>query len=355
MIFHWKKSLCVRRRICKVSNPVDEQPLRRHEKDQRHSLDTCDACKPLIMSVARNQFLARISSLARSIQIDAVKSRPLTEQAHNDVARILRNGLAVVGFASLEDFIKSRTSEVLSEVGRTHVPFRNLPEKLRFATTFEALSALRYQLSLKSNADRIAYIQDHTQRIASTASAAYELSTHALGYDQANLKDSTIKSILKCFLVDDPWGEMTTLARRIGLISLPLDETYRSAELRRHQAAHVAHADTPQTDLAQFTKEALATAIGFDALLSRALARMYALDDTYLRGTSKVSASSIAIRTIKRHDNIWRETIEGRRSAVKVESNLDVLIPLTRTRAVAAKNLLVIFNADGEVEAWECY
>ena len=307
------------------------------------------------MSVARNQFLARISSLARSIRIDAVKSRPLTEQAHNDVARMLRNGLAVVGFASLEDFIKSRTSEVLSEVGRTHVPFRDLPEKLRFATTFDALSALSYQLSLRAKADRVAYVQEHAQRIASTATAAYELSAHALGYDQANLQDETIKSILKCFLIDDPWGEMTKLASRIGLIALPLDETYRSAALRRHKAAHVAHADTPQTDLSQFTKEALATAIGFDALLSRALARMYALDAAYLRGTTKVSAASVMIRTIKRQDNSWRETIEGRTSAVKVESSLDVLVPLTRARAAAAHNLLVIFNADNEVETWECH
>lgn len=75
------------------------------------------------MSNARSLFNSRIASLVNSLGIDAVQTRPLTEQAHNDVARMLRNGLAVVGFAALEDFIKSRVSEVLSEVGPTNVPF----------------------------------------------------------------------------------------------------------------------------------------------------------------------------------------------------------------------------------------
>lgn len=307
------------------------------------------------MSTARVQFLARISSLVRSLKIEAVASKPLTEQAHNDVARMLRNGLAVVGFAALEDFLKTRTSEVLSEVGRTHVPFRDLPEKLRFATTFEAISALSYQLSIRAKADRVTYVQEHAQKIASTATGAYELTPHALGYDQANLPEDAIRAVLKSFLIDDPWGEMTRLASRIGLIALPLEETYRSAALRRNRAAHVAHADTPQTDLVQFTREALAIAISFDALLSRALDRMHSIDQAYLRGTARISAASISLRSVRQDGTVWRETTEGRATAVKVERNFDVLVPLARARAAGAKDLLVVYDTGGEIKSWECH
>lgn len=307
------------------------------------------------MSTARSLFLARISSLVHSLKIESVASKPLTEQVHNDVARLLRNGLAVVGFAALEDFLKSRTSEVISEVGRTHVPFRDLPEKLRFATTFEAISALSYQLSIRAKTDRVAYIQEHAQKIASTATGAYELTPHALGYDQANLGDDAIRTVLKSFLIDDPWGEMTRLASRIGLVALPLEETYKTAALRRNRAAHVAHADTPQTDLIQFTKEALAIAISFDALLSRALSRMYAVDHAYLRGTRRISAASISIRFVKLENGFWREMTEGRATAVKVDRNFDVLVPLTRTRAANSKDLLVIYNTEGVIQGWECH
>ena len=307
------------------------------------------------MSSARVQFLSRLASLRNSLAIDAVAPRPLTEQSHNDVARMLRNGLAVVGFAALEDFIKSRTSEVLTEVGRTTVPFRDLPEKLRFATTFEVVEALTYQMSLRPRTDRVAYIQEHAQKIASTASVAYELSPHALGFDRANLHEETIKDVLKCFLIEDPWGEMTRLSSRLALAALPLQETYKTAALRRHKAAHVANADIPQTDLVQFTKEALAVAIGFDSLITRALSHIRAYDSNYLQGRLRLGAASIAIRSVLPNSSKWKETLEGRATAVKVENSLDALLVATRPRAIAAKNLLVIYDAASQIQGWECH
>lgn len=308
------------------------------------------------MSSARSLFISRIASLVNSLGIDAVQAKPLTEQAHNDVARMLRNGLAVVGFAALEDFIKSRVSEVLSEVGPTNVPFGRLPEKLQYAVTFEALSAISYQMGLRPNkSDRIVYVQEHTQRIASTATAAYDLTPLALGYDQANVQDETIKGMLKCFQIDNPWGEITRIASRLGLAALPLDETYRSAAIRRHRAAHVAHADTPQTDLQQFSKEALAIAIGFDALLSCALAKLRLHDAPYLQAQAKVSAADITIRKVFPVGNKWREELEGRSTAVKIEASKDVLLAAARSRAAGARNLLVIQGDGGQVVGWECY
>lgn len=307
------------------------------------------------MSNARSLFNSRIASLINSLGIEAVQAKPLTEQAHNDVARMLRNGLAVVGFAALEDFIKSRISEILSEIGATNVPFGHLPEKLQYAVTFEALSAISYQMGLRPKADRILYVQEHAQRIASTATAAYDLTSHALGYDQANVQDETIKGMLKCFQIDNPWGEITRIASRLGLAALPLDETYKSAAIRRHRAAHVAHADTPQTDLQQFSKEALAIAIGFDALLSCALSKLRLHDAPYLQGQAKVSAADITIRKILPAGSKWREELEGRSNAVKIEESKDVLLAAARSRAAAARNLLVIQGDSGQVVGWECY
>ncbi|CAB3699886.1 hypothetical protein [Trinickia soli] len=307
------------------------------------------------MSAARSQFLGRISSLVRSLGIEAVTPKALTERAHNEVARLLRNGLAVVGFAALEDFIKSRTSEILSDVGSTGVPFRDLPERLRFATTFEAVSALSYQLNIRPKQDRIAYMQDQAQKIASTASAAYELMPHALAFDQANVQDETIKLILKSFHIDDPWGEMSRLSSRLGLTALPLDETYRMAAQRRHRAAHVANADTPQADLHQFTIDATGIAIGFDALLTRALERMRARDSRYLQGIQKVSSNSLTVRAVRPHGARWRETVEGRTTAVKIGTSLDSLLPAARSRCARGKNLLVVFESGSQVREWDCY
>jgi hypothetical protein len=198
-------------------------------------------------------------------------------------------------------------------------------------------------------------MQEHAQKIASTASVAYELSPHSLGFDQANLQPDAIAAALKCFLIEDPWGEITRLASRLGLAALPLDETYRAAALRRHKAAHVAHTDIPQTDLAQFTKEALAIAIGFDALLSRAIAKMRAHDQKYLRGSVRVTAASIQIRSIAPDGGKWRESLEGRASAVKIEATSGALLAVARPRAVSANNLLTLYDENSRLSGWECY
>lgn len=223
------------------------------------------------MPSAKSHYLERLGSLRQSLEIEAVTNKSLSEALHNRVAKWLRNGLAVVGFAALEDFIKSRTSEVLDNVGLTGVPCQKLPEKLREATTYGAIAALSYQLSLRTKADRSAYIQEHAQKMASTANSAYELTPHALGYSQANLQDK-VKETLKAFSISDPWGQMTGLGSRLGLVALPLEETFKSAAIRRHKAAHVANADVPQSDLRQYIKESLAIAIGFDWLISNARA-----------------------------------------------------------------------------------
>ncbi|MCC2638872.1 MAG: hypothetical protein K0Q68_2591 [Moraxellaceae bacterium] len=306
------------------------------------------------MPTAKGLFLERISSLSRSAEIDAVTNRVFTEKEHNDVARMLRNGLSVVGFAALEDFVKTRTSEVLGDIGRTTVPFGDLPEKLRNAATFEAISALSYQLSIRQKADRTLYIQEQAAKLASTASPAYDLTPHAFGFDQANLQEETIKAILKCFLINDPWGEMTRLASRMGLVALPLEETYKNAARRRHRAAHVAHADTPQNDLIQFVKEAYAIAISFDALLSKAFDCLRRRNLRYLNGQESINSSTIKIRSIRSDRGVWKEFVEGRNSAVKVERDILLLAPQAITRAASSNNLFVQFDINGGVVSWEC-
>jgi hypothetical protein len=58
---------------------------------------------------------------------------------------------------------------------------------------------------------------------------------------------------------------------------------------------------------------------------------------------------------IKYESGIWKEIIEGRAKAVKVERDITVLMPIAKSRAVASQDLLVQFGMNGEVESWECH
>lgn len=306
------------------------------------------------MTSSKTDFIERIRCLSSSIETEAVQNRTLTDREHNSIARMLRNGLAVVSFASLEDFIKKRSSEAMAEVSNCTIPFAELPEKLQRATTYEVLSALNYQLSLLDRDDKPSYVQEHALKISSTATSNYEFSAHTFAHSQANISNSVIGDILKCFNVDDPWRQMSQMASNLGLTAtLSLSEVFKSASLRRHRAAHVAGADTPPTDLKQFVKEAFAIAITFDALLSKSIQKLLENDDDFLRNGIKLNVNDVQIRTIKFVDNRWKEYKGNNVRAFRTSDNLDILSREARRRASLSKELIVEFDEVGLVNWWE--
>jgi len=69
------------------------------------------------VSKARTTFLEHIIAYKGATEADLIVSRAPVEVLHNAQAQLLRNGLAVVGYAILEDFIRTRTAEILSRIG----------------------------------------------------------------------------------------------------------------------------------------------------------------------------------------------------------------------------------------------
>jgi len=306
------------------------------------------------MSSSKTDFIERIRCLNSSIETEAVQNKALTDREHNSIARMLRNGLAVVSFASLEDFIKKRSSEAMAEVSNCTIPFSELPEKLQRAATYEVLSALNYQLGLLDRDEKPSYIQEHALKISSTATPNYEFSAHTFAHSQANISDRVIGDILKCFNIEDPWRQMSLMASNLGLTAtLPLSEVFKSASSRRHRAAHVAGADTPPTDIKQFVKEAFAIAITFDALLSKSIQKLLENDDDFLRNGIKINVNHIQIRTIKFVDNKWKEYKGNSARAFRASENFDVLSREARRRALLSKELIVEFDEYGLVNWWE--
>ncbi|CAK1694489.1 RiboL-PSP-HEPN domain-containing protein [Vibrio crassostreae] len=308
------------------------------------------------MSSAKDDFLNRINSLHKSIHSESVTNRiPTPENSeHNAIAKILRNGLAVVSFAALEDFIKQRSSEVMSVIGTTTVPFSSLPEKLQNASTYEAVKALSFQLQQREKTDKTPYIQHHASKIASTTTSSFALSEHTFGYDQSNVTSETIKKTLACMNVNNPWLQMTRIASRLSLTGLPLEETFRSASKRRHRAAHVAAADTPQSDIQQFVLEAFAIAIAFDLLISKALSKLSSGEANYLNGTAKVNAEDLSFRTVKfvQSDGYWKEFREGTQRARKRGLSVDDVGPTAQLRAQANSEAYIEYRADGIISRW---
>jgi len=307
------------------------------------------------MANAKHAFIERIRTLNISIsETEAVRSKGPSERGHNEIARMLRNGLAVVGFASLEDFIKARSCEVLDSIGPLGVSFEKLPEKVQIATTYGAVLALNYQLGLRDKQDKITFVQEHAQKISSTTNNGYQLTSLAFGFGQANLNAETVKNILGSFNIDNPWTQITKIASSLGLAALPLQESFTNAASRRHRAAHVAGADTPQGDISQFVNEAIAIAVGYDFLLSKAFNMIKNLDSAYLNGESKIKADDIVYRVVRHSDSKWKEHITGRVKAFRTSRDLVSLSNEAKRRAIMSDQFYIQFDKNGLIDDWAC-
>ena len=308
------------------------------------------------MPTAKNNFIERLVYLRKTLLLDILNDKSTSEVEHNNIAKFLRNGLAVVGFVAIEDYIKKRTSEILNEISRTTVPFNNLPEKLQYSSTVGSLNSLiRLVKSEPTRADEINFIQLQTSVIASTANTAYDLSEYSFGYKNSNINSADIGQIMGSFYIKESWRHMTRISSRIGLTSFPLDNSFENAARRRHRAAHNSTTNTPIVDLEQFISEAFGIAISFDSLLVKSLNLICAHNTTYLTGGIFIDNAMVNLSFIKKENGLWKYKRENQARAIKNNTDKTILKPLVISLAQSRNETLIIYDENGHIEEWQSY
>jgi hypothetical protein len=244
-------------------------------------------------------FLERLSAYENAVKQELIVTRTPTDVIHNARARLLRNGLAVVAFALLEDFIKTRMGEVFERVGMGASSFSDLPHALRVAATSGVIKAMGYQDRFLDNrsSNYFEHFQTHALLVASTRNPGFQLSPMAFGHDQPNLQSTAVERMLTAFHIDRPWNAIESVARRAGVGVPALKGAFDSALQRRHQAAHRADANVEPSDLAAFATETMGIAIGIDLALSLALRKILDGDRRFLSG-ERIGGNRIGLRLI---------------------------------------------------------
>lgn len=305
------------------------------------------------MPTAKQNFLERLFIIEKTLSIPNIRDGLPTQTEHNNIARLLRNGLAVVGFVGLEDFIKNRTIEILNEIASSHIPFSNLTEDLRFFSTVDVLKSVMRIANFESNrGDKISFVQNETRIISSSLNTSYDLNKYTFGFSNSNINKDEIKKILKAFNISDSWNKQTALGSIIGITSLPLENSFTNAASRRHQAAHDTSSTIPIGDLIQYINEAIAIALTFDALLSHSKAKLINNNTAFLSNTTIIDQNSISISFIKKETNRWKYKRRGRAHAVRTETDknnlLTAVVPISR----ANNECLIIYDESNKIIDW---
>ncbi|XUL89189.1 hypothetical protein ACQ86D_23210 [Streptomyces galilaeus] len=302
---------------------------------------------------SRESFLRRINTIEQAAGDAFLIDRVLTDASHNNRARLLRNGLMVVAFTSLEDFIRARTGDLLDAVSRTVVHFSDLPEIMKNAATMGAMKAVRVRAEMAKNAgqDPISLLQEAGQHVASTAAGALQLSRYSLGYSGSNVSSNEVAQILTAFHAMDAWNEITLIAGRCGAGSMPLKAAYDQAMQLRHAAAHNADANTQPRDLQTFCSQAISIALGFDVVASRAARLLKEGDPEILVKKVRVS-DGLVIRFLDRETKGCVERKEGTARAIKITKDPDEALKRAVRNAQKAFEPVVSRDARGLPISW---
>jgi hypothetical protein len=308
------------------------------------------------MFATRKALFERLEGYEKALQQESIVTKSLSEIPHNAQARLFRNGLAVVSFAMLEDFIKERTAEITQQVGNGVTAFADLPHALRVAATAGVTKALNFQSKLldrRSN-DYFAHYQTHSEMIASTKQSRFRISPFAFGYDQPNLNAEAVKNILTSFHIKDPWNAIRAVSIQTGVGIPALKETFENAMYRRHKAAHNADTDIELSDLSAFATEIRGIALSIDLLLSLALRKMLDGEHGFLDGSDKITSDMIDLRVISFDSStkMWREVVSGKKRATARNKDFETLKVDCFKRARPRQQGVVVHNARGLPKEW---
>ena len=177
-------------------------------------------------SPAHASLITRLRLVDEAIDHDLLVDKELTNLKHNQRAQMLRSGLMIAAFTSVEDFIRVRTGELLACISRTVLRFDLLPEALKRAATTEVMKAAYEQAKLikRRGEDPLPMIQQAATEVASTGSSPLLISKYGLGYSGSNLAADDVSVILSSLQISDVWNEIDNIAGRCGSTSLSLKQ-----------------------------------------------------------------------------------------------------------------------------------
>ncbi len=304
---------------------------------------------------AKETLLAGLNAISLAMEVEHLVDRGPDQFEHNTKARLLRNGLCVVAFTTLEDFLKSRMAELIAKVGTGPVVFSRLPKRLRKLGTVDVLDGLRTQARrmLSEGLDALPLVQEHASFIASTLHAPYTLSFMGFGREASNLNANAIKVLLGDFQIKDGWGKIGGIASRVGMGLPSAEMSFLNASRSRHSAAHDINANIQIEKLRTIAQDALTVAIGFDLTLSAAIQLILHGDRKYLAEDFEFTDRSVRIRFIDQiRDAKWSCRAEGATKAWRSGADLAGLVAQAKVIAERKREFIVVRNMRSQPVDW---
>jgi len=237
------------------------------------------------MSISRGEFLRSLNGIAEAIALE-----PLAQGATRTLVPpglfVLRRGILIASLIALETFVRDRTAEALRALERWPKSFEDLPERLRTAARFNALTNLYNfaKLLKRNNEDYEAELREEISKMASGQGTVQQFSKFVAGDYTGNISDASLKDLLSCFQVNDCWNSFRYFAADVGIGIPSVQEVVKDTIRKRHRSAHSASYTPTVTDISDLRSDLLCIAICFDVSVSSSMEQALAFSSEWASG-----------------------------------------------------------------------
>lgn len=220
------------------------------------------------MTRSRDHFFNVLTKINDTTLESFVNDRGPSETAHNDRARILRNGLVISAYSTLEAYLSHRIDEVVSTLGSGTLRYTGFHEKTREMLTKKALEGLLTKARLSDASSRLTVVESGLDTISKYKSEPPTFTSFGFSPTGSNITEADVKTFLKDLQIVDPWDKLTSICDQISTRPLSLEDDVKNFKQARHNAAHNSFSNIPINDLINYVRTALVFGAAFDILES---------------------------------------------------------------------------------------
>lgn len=267
-----------------------------------------------------------------------------------EIARVLRNGLAVYALAALERFLRERVAELsIALTSHSHLKFGDLSEPLRTRIAVDSLEALSSELRRSLDPlSKVASIVAMGESLASLRSSQIKFSEFAFQWPGSNVRGEDLELSLRALGYKNPWGQLSEVVSRTKCGN-GAPTIFRGLVDRRHSAAHDAGHTVSAIEVRSLHRDLLTLALCFDALFSDAVRCLVAGDLAATADTSR-----LVVTWVEKPQNAKKYRVKSALKRPRTFATFDdaVHFVVARDQKVGKGTLVVFQDSSGVIADW---
>lgn len=247
------------------------------------------------MRAVRAEYYSSLRAMARLTSETLLTDTLPISAPSNRSARILRHGLAVAAFSSLEHYIERRFEYFFDNLSSGQLPYSEFSDELRRFLTIEAVNGLSNRTRFRAHTDRLTYSETGLNHIGAYLGGSGPYKAYGFSPKGSNVARKDIETAFKAVGVQRCWQRMGAIATAIGSSRISLADDFDQLGRTRNRSAHNPSGNVPTANLLSHIQNAILIGIAADILLSNA-AGAFSRAQTQTQLTTAMQSITTSVR-----------------------------------------------------------